>query len=172
MNNFSKLIVIIFLLNISSIQLDTKLYAQSPVLSYSTIIGGSGNDYGHAITVDDKGYVYISGQANSSNYPTTNGAYDRTHNGGSDIFISKLNPDGSTLIFSSYIGGSGRDNTGRVFVDSSGSVYLTGATESVNFPVTNNSLEGSSRNYFLKLDSTGSELCVFQPLGGWRKNSY
>ncbi|MFO7446064.1 MAG: SBBP repeat-containing protein [Ignavibacteriaceae bacterium] len=76
--------------------------AQSPSLVYSTIIGGSGWDYGHGIAVDSTGCVYIAGQANSSNYPTTEGACDRTHNGGSDIFVSKLNQTGSALVYSTY----------------------------------------------------------------------
>jgi hypothetical protein len=132
--------------------------AQTPHLVYSTLIGGSSEDYGHAITVDDEGNVYIAGQANSSNYPTTIGAYDRTANGGSDILVTKLNKEGSALVYSTYIGGSGFDDTRKVFVDKSGSVYLTGATESSNFPLTNNSLPGTSAGYFLKLSSTGNSL--------------
>ncbi len=148
---------------------NSKIYSQSPQLIYSTLIGGSGWDYGHAITVDEEGYAYISGQANSTNYPTTAGALDRTANGGSDILITKLNKEGNALVYSSYIGGSGRDDTRKVFVEKSGCVYLTGATASSNFPTTTNALSGNSGNYFLKLDSTGSYLQYSSRWGGGEK---
>ncbi len=155
--NYSQKIKLIMLL-IFYIVINHPMNAQTPQLIYSTFIGGSGWDYGHAITVDDEGYAYISGQANSTNYPTTAGTFDRTFNGGSDILLSKLSRDGSVLVYSTYIGGSGRDDTRKVYVDKSGCVYLTGSTESSNFPSTNNSLSGSSNGFFLKLDSTGSYL--------------
>jgi len=134
------------------------VYAQTPLMEYSTLIGGNGSDYGHAIAVDEQGCVYVAGQANSSNFPTTIGAFDRTANGGSDILVAKLNEEGSGLIYSTYIGGSANDDTRKVYVDKSGCVYLTGSTESPNFPTTSNSLEGNSQGYFLKLDSTGNHL--------------
>ncbi len=132
--------------------------AQTLRMEYSTFIGGSGHDYGHAITVDDQGYAYIGGQVNSPNYPTTTGAFDRTANGGSDILVTKLNKDGSALVYSTYIGGSANDDTRKIFVDKHGCVYLAGSTQSTNFPITLNSLQGNSQGYFLKLDSTGSRL--------------
>ncbi len=149
--------------------MNLKIYSQSPQLVYSTIIGGSGWDYGHAISVDDSGCAYISGQANSANYPTTTGALDRTANGGSDILISKLNKEGSALVYSSYIGGGGRDDTRKVFVDKSGCVYLTGSTASSNFPLTDGSISGTRDKFFLKLDSTGNHLEYSSRWGGGEK---
>ncbi|HPG38882.1 MAG TPA: SBBP repeat-containing protein [bacterium] len=138
--------------------LNSTLYAESPQLVYSTLIGGSGWDYGHAITVDDSGYVYIAGQANSTNYPTTAGVFDRTHNGGADVLVTKINRGGSALVYSTLIGGSVFDDTRKVFIDKSGCVYLTGSTQSASFPTTTNSLAGSSQGYFLKLDPNGKNL--------------
>ena len=152
--NIKKVFVLLAVISAANMQ----IYAQAPRVVYSTLIGGSSADYGHAITIDNEGYAYIAGQANSSNYPTTSGAFDRTANGSADILVTKLNKDGSALVYSSYIGGSNFDDTRKVCIDKSGCVYLTGSTQSSNFPVTSNSLEGNSQGYFLKLYSTGSHL--------------
>jgi hypothetical protein len=145
------------------------LNAQSPKLEYSTFLGGSSWDYGHAITVDNKGCVYIAGQVNSSNFPTTSGAYDRTANGSADVYVTKLNKDASALDYSTYIGGSGFDDTRKVFIDTSGCVYLTGTSQSSNFPATAGSLAGNSQGYFLKLDSIGSKLAYSSKWNGGEK---
>lgn len=145
------------------------LNTQTPSLIYSTLIGGNGYDYGHAITVDDSGCAYIAGQANSSDYPTTPYAFDNTFNGSSDILLSKINKNGSALMYSTYIGGSGRDNTHNVFADKSGYVYLTGSTSSTDFPLTNSSLTGSHEGYILKISATGDSLLYSSWLAGGEK---
>jgi hypothetical protein len=133
-------------------------FAQAPHIEYSTYLGGNSWDYGHAITVDDSGYAYIAGQANSSNFPTTPGAFDGSANGGAEIFVTKLNGQGGALVYSTFIGGAGFDDTRKVFVDKSGCAYLTGSTQSANFPTTSNALQGNGEGFFLKLNSLGSSL--------------
>ena len=114
--NIKKVFVLLAVISAANMQ----IYAQAPRVVYSTLIGGSSADYGHAITIDNEGYAYIAGQANSSNYPTTSGAFDRTANGSADILVTKLNKDGSALVYSSYIGGSNFDDTRKVCIDKSG----------------------------------------------------
>ena len=97
-------------LSVSLLLLSTIVHAKTPEMVYSTFIGGSGWDYGHAIAVDPLGCAYISGLVYSRNYPTTSGAFDRTFNGDADIQVSKLNEEGDSLIYSTFIGGSGWEN--------------------------------------------------------------
>jgi hypothetical protein len=105
-------------------------------LVYSTFLGGSGIEMGNAIAVDNSGNAYIIGNTPSTNYPTTSGAYDVTQNGNADIFITKLDANGATLVYSTFLGGSGLDNGNSIAVDNSGNAYLTGTTGSTNYPTT------------------------------------
>ncbi len=162
-------IKIVFAILAAILFLPGLMNAQAPKMEYSTFLGGGGYDYGHSITVDDNGCAYIAGQVSSTNFPTTTGAYDRTANGSADIFVTKLNKEGSALIYSTYIGGSAFDDTRNVCIDKSGCVYLTGSTSSTNFPTTNGSLQGSSSGYFLKLDSLGSNLIYSSRWNGGEK---
>jgi hypothetical protein len=118
----------------------------SGVLLYSTFVGGSQDDYGFNIRVDPQGYAYFVGQTLSSDYPTTAGAFQPKFNGCVDGLVTKLSPDGSSLIYSSYIGGSNKigclggefgDNLVEgLAIDTAGDAYLAGATGSPDFPVT------------------------------------
>ena len=103
---------------------------------YSTYLGGVGDDRGYSIAVDVAGNVYVSGPTQSTFYPTTAGAFDTTYNGGVDVFVTKLNAAGSSLIYSTFIGGSGDDFGQAIAVDSSGNAFLTGNTSSTNYPTT------------------------------------
>jgi beta-propeller repeat-containing protein len=102
-------------------------------LAYSTYLGGSNNDFGSAIAVDASGAVYVTGSTSSTNFPTTTGP--RFH-GDFDAFVTKLNPTGSALVYSVYLGGNGRDQGFGIAVDASGYIYVTGSTTSSNFPTT------------------------------------
>jgi hypothetical protein len=115
----------------------TKLNPAGSALLYSTYLGGSGEDGGFGLAVDNAGNVYIAGKAASPNFPTTPGAVQPTFGGGPfDAFVTKLNPAGSALLHSTYLG-SGRDDDGfGLAVDSTGNVYVTGMTESHDFPTT------------------------------------
>jgi hypothetical protein len=115
----------------------SKFSADGSSLLYSTFLGGNGRDYAYSIVVDSFGYAYVTGETESANFPTTPGAYKTTPNGGtSDAFVTKLNANGTALLSSTFLGGSGNDVGRGIAVDNSGTVYITGYSESANFPTT------------------------------------
>jgi hypothetical protein len=91
-----------------------------PTLVYSTFLGGSGNDMGSGIAVDGAGSAYVTGRTGSADFPTTLGAFDTTFNGDLDAFVTKLNPTGSGLMYSTYFGGSSGDLGFEIAVDGAG----------------------------------------------------
>lgn len=103
---------------------------------FATFLGGTGGDIGFDIALDSAGNVYLTGTTNSANFPTTALAADTTANGGSDSFVAKLNTTGSTLTYSTYLGGDSDDAAYGVAVDAGGNAYVLGETKSGNFPVT------------------------------------
>ncbi len=142
-----------------------------PILSYSTFLGGSGADFGLSLAIDNNGNAYVSGYAGSVNFPTTPGAFQGTLAGDIDIFISKINPTGTALIYSTYLGGSLNDLVNELQIDSSGNAYVSGSTLSTNYPITLGAFQttppGPGFNVFLtKLDATGSSLIFSTFLGG------
>ncbi len=129
-----------------------------PLLSYSTYLGGSSDDEGNAIAVDSSGNAYVTGSTGSTNFPIKN-PLQSAFGGSSDVFVTKLDPTGSTLIYSTFLGGSAADAGNAIAVDSSGNAYVTGFTSSINFPTKNPlqpALGGSSDAFVAKLDPTGS----------------
>ncbi|MGQ0570273.1 MAG: DUF7948 domain-containing protein [Armatimonadota bacterium] len=114
----------------------TKLNATGSLLVYSSYLGGSSNDEGRSLAVDASGSVSVTGVAGSTNFPTTVGAFDRTANGGGDAFVTKLNPAGSALVYSTYLGGSSGEAGAGIALDALGNAYVTGDTLSTNFPAT------------------------------------
>ncbi len=125
----------------------------SASLTYSTYLGGTnGNDQGNAIALDTSGDALVAGQTSSDDFPTTAGAFDLTcgtdglcdAGSYSDAFVVKLNPAGSgasDLLYSTYLGGGSADNATAIAVDGSDNVYVTGLTESPNFPTTSGALQ-------------------------------
>ena len=119
-------------------------------LIYSSFFGGVGNDHGLCIAQDNQGNIILAGLTYSSDFPTTETAYDQTHNGESDVFISKWSSDRTELIFSTVLGGSDDDNcigtTGvsyhslDIAVDSANNIVIYGTTTSDDFPVTSGAL--------------------------------
>src|SRR5207247_10634580 len=107
-----------------------------PLLTFSTYLGGSGSDFVSGIAVDSGGNVYVIGDTSSLNFPTKN-AYRSTAVGSNDVFVTKLNSTGTALVYSTYLGGNGNDYAGGIALDSSGNAYLTGDTDSQNFPTHN-----------------------------------
>jgi uncharacterized repeat protein (TIGR01451 family) len=106
-------------------------------LLYSTFLGGddgANSEIAGDLAVDSTGAAYITGYTISSNFPDTAGVIDRSHNGSGDIFVAKLSPDGSGLIFGTFLGGSEFDRAYNIDVGSDGQIYLTGFTRSANFP--------------------------------------
>ena len=114
----------------------TKLNPAGSGLVYSTYLGGSGDDYGDGIAVDAAGDAYVTGLTASTNFPTTAGAFQTIFGRFHDAFVTKLNPAGSGLLYSTYLGGSGYDEGYGIAVDAAGTAYVTGHTYSTNFPTT------------------------------------
>jgi hypothetical protein len=115
----------------------TKLNKSGTALVFSTYLGGSGDDIGNSIAIDPTGNVYVVGPTGSGNFPTTANAFRSSLSGAQDAFLTKLNPSGSGLLYSSFLGGSLTDQAFGLDVDSSGKAYLSGTTTSANFPVLN-----------------------------------
>lgn len=139
-------------------------------LVYSTYLGGSGSDGGSGIAVDSAGNVYVTGETQSTNFPTVNPVQPAYAGGGGDVFVAKLNTAGSALVYSTYLGGSGFDYGSGIAVDSSGNAYITGGTASTNFP-TMNPLQpanagGQGDSFVAKLNPAGSALVYSTYLGG------
>lgn len=157
-----------------------------PVLSYSSYLGGSADDTGRDIAVDGAGNAYVTGETFSTDFPATSGALDGfcgsngTCNNGSDAFVTKLNAAGDALVYSTYLGGGGTDAGSGIAVDSAGSVYVAGATRSIDFPTTSGAFDtacgsdGACDNtdfakfdvFVARLDASGSALMYSTYLGG------
>ncbi|HVG29617.1 MAG TPA: SBBP repeat-containing protein [Pyrinomonadaceae bacterium] len=104
-----------------------------PVLSYATFLGGSGDEQANAVAVDANGNAYITGQTGSANFPVASPAQG-ARAAGTDAFVSKLNPAGTALVYSTYLGGGGADLGFGIAADADGNAYVTGATSSADFP--------------------------------------
>jgi hypothetical protein len=143
-----------------------------PVLSYSTYVGGNGSDYDSGVAVDAQGNAYIAGMTNSTNFPTFNG-YASSGSSNGVAFITKLNPEGTAVLYSTYLGGTGGDWAAGMALDPSGRVYVTGSTLSVDFPIVNGfqtSLGSPNGNAFaavIDATQTGTASLVYSTyLGG------
>jgi len=109
-----------------------------PVLVYAGYIGGGGDEWGNGIAVDSAGNAYVTGYTCSVDFPTTVGSMDTVFNGDycNDAFVVKVNASGTGLVYAGYIGGSGDDRSNGIAVDSVGNAYVTGYTNSADFPTT------------------------------------
>jgi len=139
-----------------------------PTLSYSTYLGGNAIDVGKGIAVDNNGNAYVTGTTGSTNFPETTGSFQETSAGNYDAFISKLSADGTTLLYSTYLGGSSVDSGGGIAVDSSGFAYVAGKTTSNNFPTKNQyaDFSGSTDIFISKLSTDGTSLSYSTYFGG------
>nr|WP_260986720.1 SBBP repeat-containing protein [Paenibacillus terrae] len=148
----------------------TKLNAAGNALVYSTYLGGDGDDYGLGIAIDSTGEAYVTGLTASSNFLTTPGAIQTVYGGNNDGFISKLNTTGTSLVYSTFLGGSGGDNGTAITVDNAGNAYVTGNTASINFPTTpgafQTSRSGTGDVFVTKVNPSGSSLAYSTYLGG------
>ncbi|MHA1435888.1 MAG: SBBP repeat-containing protein, partial [Candidatus Heimdallarchaeota archaeon] len=153
-----------------------KLSADGSTLLYSTFIGGNGTDEGYDIEIDDTGCAIITGCTDSINFPTAN-AYDDTYNGKSgefgDCFILKLSSDGSSLVYSTYFGGSGDDIASAMAIDTNNNIIITGETSSTDFPLHNaidSVLEGIVECFFVKMAENCSSI-IFSSFYGSTGNA-
>lgn len=146
----------------------SKINASGSSLMYSTYLGGTGEDVGHDIAVDNAGTVYVAGYTTSTDFPLAN-ALQRSNGGGADAFLAKLNPAGSGLFYSTYLGGSGTDRALGIAVDSSGNAYVTGRTGSSSFPLSNalqTAIGGGFDAFVAMVNPAGSTLLYSTYLGG------
>jgi hypothetical protein len=136
--------------------------------AYITYLGGNYLDQAMAVAVDAAGNAYVTGATGSPDFPVLN-ALQPTYAGGWDGFVTKLNPTGSALIYSTYLGGSSAENLEAIAVDAAGSAYVTGNTQSTDFPTHlpfQPSLQGSQDAFVSKLSADGASLVYSTYLGG------
>ena len=152
-----------------------------PVLIFSSFLGGSGSDLANAIAVDGQGNIYLTGNTQSADFPQSNalqedigGGFGGTSN---DAFITKLDPTGTNIIYSTFLGGSETEEGFAISVDDVGNVYVTGGTDSFDFPTTNDAFQPATMNvrgdrfsdvdaFVVKLSATGDTLLYSTYLSG------
>lgn len=137
-------------------------------LLFSTLLGGTSDEYGYGIAIDNNYNVYITGFTVSNDFPTTANAFNKTFGGTADVFITKYNSS-DDMVYSSYLGGSGDDEGIDIAVGSDGSMYIVGRTYSNDFPNYNgfkSSFTGNSQGFVTKISSDGTSLLYSSYLGG------
>ena len=146
----------------------TKFAPDGASLVYSTYLAGTNNnDFGTGIAIDSTGAAYITGEAQSTDFPTVNPA-QATLGGELDGFVAKLNPAGSALVYSTYLGGTSNDQGNGIAVDPSGNAYVTGLTQSTDFPTVEpfQPAAAESTNAFVTKYGPGGSLIYSTYLGG------
>ncbi len=147
----------------------TKFNKTGTDLVYSTFIGGSSSDWSYGIAVDADGFVFIAGATASADFPIKGGAYDTLYNGGTDAFVAKLNKNGSDLMLSTFIGGSDEDTGYDVVLGADGAIFITGSTDSADFPTTKGADDQVFGGFFdgfaTKFDSEASKLIYSTYIG-------
>ena len=147
----------------------TEVNPTASALIYSTYLGGSSADSGQAVALDAQGDAYITGYTYSSDFPRQN-ATQGSSGGGEDCFLTEMAPGGTTLVFSTYLGGSGQDAAYGLALDASRNIYVTGMTQSNNFPLGPNAFQslygGSSDAFVTKLSANAASLVYSTFIGG------
>ncbi len=156
----------------------SKLDPAETTLIYSSVIGGSKVNDADGVVVDGYGCAYITGTTTSTDFPVTTGAFQTQYVLGSSVsgFVSKLNPAGSALLYSTFLGGSVYDSPNGIGLDSAGEAVIAGATSSDDFPVTTGAFQTTNKlftpsqqtytGFVSKLNSTGTGLVYSTYLGG------
>src|SRR3954463_6240181 len=139
-----------------------------PTLSYSTYLGGSGEDQGNGIAVDSSGRAYVTGQTESTDFPVKSGV--QTNKASTDAFVTKMFATGGGVIYSTYLGGNSVDRGNAIAVDRFGNAYVGGLTTSTDFPVTAGAFHptysGAGDGFVTKLSPSGSSMVYSLVLGG------
>ena len=149
-----------------------------PILVYGSYLGGSLYDAGSGVTVDANGNAYLTGTASSRDFPTTAGTVkpellprtDAPNSFWYDAYVTKVNPAGTAIVFSTYYGGrNGNESGGDVAIDAQGNVYFSGTTMASDFPTVNayqTTFGGTDDAFLAKLNPTGSQILFSTYLGG------
>ena len=142
-----------------------------PIVAYSTLLGGSGNDIPIHIAVDAAGNAYVTGNTSSLDFLVASPIQAENREGpdGLDAFVTKISVAGDGLVYFTYLGGTGDDNGQSITVDSTGNAYLTGYTRSYDFPIKNaiqTTLRGYTEAFVTKINADGSDLVYSTYLGG------
>ena len=146
----------------------TRFTPAGTALVYSTYLGGSGYERARAVAVDGAGNAFVTGETDSTNFPTQN-AYQATNHGFYDAYVAEFNPTGSALIYSTYLGGTNYDQANGIAVDGAGGAYITGQTTSYNFPTQNAyqpTLRGPQDAFVAHFAPNGATLAYATYLGG------
>lgn len=149
----------------------TKLNPTGTALVYSTFLGGNGLESGSGVTIDAAGDAYVTGSSYSSNFPTTPGVVQPTNAGGTgDAFVTEVNPTGTALIYSTYLGGTGGEVGLDIALDAAGNAYVGGYSNSTDFPTTVGVVQPTSGGgldaFVAKLNPTGTALLYATYVGG------
>ena len=139
-----------------------------PIVSFATYMGGKVADIPHGVAVDAAGNAYVTGETTSSDFPTAHPLNPALF-AATDVFVAKYSADGSTLLYSTFIGGTGHDIGTGIAVDAAGNAYVAGRTASANFPMVHaiqGAFGGSEDGFALKLNTTGSAIVYSTYLGG------
>ncbi len=147
----------------------TKLNATGSGLIYSTFLGGGPSDEAFSIALDSMGNAIVVGSTGSTTFPVTPGAFDTSHNGGYDVFVTKFNSTGNGLLYSTFVGGSGSGRAMSVHVDPLDNAYVAGMANG-DFYVTpgayDTSYNGNTDGFVFKLNASGSDVVYSSFLGG------
>jgi hypothetical protein len=136
---------------------------------YSTYLGGNSFDVGSGIAVDSSGDAYITGSTSSANFPITSNVFQTAFGGNTDAFVAKLDPSGSHLLYASYLGGSDMDYGLGIALDQYGNAFVTGSTQSTDFPTVNPIQSGNAGNgdaFVAKVNTQATDLVYSTYLGG------
>ena len=150
----------------------TRLTPAGDALVFSTFLGGSLGDQAWALAQDGSGGVVVAGRTASADFPTTAGAFDTTYAAAWDVFVARLSPSGGSLLYSTFLGGSGAEQARAIVVEAGGTAVVAGSTASATFPTTPGAFDTSHAPppapdaFVTRLDSSGSTLLDSTFLGG------
>jgi hypothetical protein len=148
----------------------SKLSGNGSILLYSSYLGGSDNDGLFRLDIDNSDNIILAGWTRSENFPTTNDAWDKTYAGGQESFITKFTANGSTMLYSTLIGGSGNEEIYGSIVDNEGNFIVCGWTDSADFPTSpdafDSKIDGTADCFLTTISANGSTLIFSTLLGG------